>query len=98
MSRPCSAAVPEVTFARQALASLRGCDAFLRPRNAAVADALLAEIDATCNLIAAFPGMGRLDRPSGLQFHVTRKYRYRIICRAVNETVEILDVLHPSRR
>ena len=93
-----SAAVPDVAFSRRALASLASSDDFLRSRNPAAADALVAEINRLCDLIAAFPEMGRLEPRSGLRFHITRKYRFRVVYRVREGRVEVVDVLHPKRR
>jgi plasmid stabilization system protein ParE len=82
-SRPSSVAVPDVTFSRRALASLRSTDDFLRPRSPGAADALIAEINSLCDLIAAFPEMGRVEPRSGLRFHITRKYRNRVVYRVI---------------
>ena len=90
--------MPEVQYARRALASLRAYDIFLRNRNPAVADALQSEIERTCDLIAAFPGLGRMDQLSGLRIHITQRYRYRIIYQVTSDCIEIRDVLHPARR
>ena len=90
--------MPEVRYARRALASLRSYDSFLRPRNPSAADAVLSEIERTCDLIAAFPGIGRMDQPSGLRVHITQRYRYRILYQVTPDGIEIRDILHPSRR
>jgi plasmid stabilization system protein ParE len=90
--------VRELTFSRRALASLQSYDDFLRPRNAATADTLKAEISHLCDLICEFPDMGRPVLDTGLRLHVSRKYRYRVVYKVVGDVIEIRDVLHPSRK
>jgi plasmid stabilization system protein ParE len=90
--------VAELRYARRALASLRRQDAFLRERNPTAADAVLAEIEQLCGLIADFPDMGRQIEGTGLRYHISRKYRYRIIYRITAGQVEVLDILHPRQK
>lgn len=89
--------MPDPRFSRRALASLNAADAHLRPLNAKAANAVLAEIARLCALIADFPEMGRAIPGTGLRYHVSRKYRYRVVYRIAGDSVEIRDVLHPRR-
>lgn len=41
--------------------------------------------------------MGRRIEGTGLRYHVTRGYRYRVIYRLRGATVEFRDVMHPRR-
>jgi len=85
-------------YPTQARDALRSHDDYLRPRSAKAADAVLAEVEALCNLIAEFPDIGRSVPRTSLRLHVTRKYRYRVAYRATPGLVEVIDFLHPSRR
>ena len=58
---------------------------------------MLAEIAHLCTLIADFPEMGRAIPDTGLRYHISRKYRYRVVYRIEGDIVEIRDVLHPRR-
>lgn len=84
-------------WSRRALASLRGQDDDLRPLNAAAADAVLSEVETLAALIADFPEMGRRIDGTALRYHVTRRYRYRVVYRIAEDIVQVVDVLHPKQ-
>jgi plasmid stabilization system protein ParE len=86
--------VADVRFSKRALASLTSQEDYLRQRNPNVADAVLLEISNLASLIGTFPEMGRSIDGTSLRYHVTRKYRYRIIYRITAKAVEIRDILH----
>jgi plasmid stabilization system protein ParE len=88
----------EVVFARRALSSLRRIDDYLRERSPTGARNVRQEIDRTLDLLADHPGIGVRLRPGGLRSHTTRRYRYRIIYRATDRALEVLDILHSRRR
>ena len=88
----------KLLWSDRALASLSLQDDYLRPRNLTAADAVIAEIEALAALIAHFPEMGRRIEGTGLRYHVTRRYRYRVIYRIDRDTVHVMDVLHPKRK
>ena len=58
---------------------------------------MLSEIERLTTLIAEFPQMGRCIDGTTLRYHVTTRYRYRVIYRACGARVEIVEVLHPRR-
>ena len=89
--------MPDVHYTDRALASINAQDDWLRPLNPAAADHVLAEIERTCRLIAAFPGIGRRIEGTSLRVHVTRRYGYRVIYRHVGDIVEIKALLHPRQ-
>ena len=78
--------------------SLEAQDDYLRPLNPKAADAVLAELAYSCELIADFPMIGRKIEGTGLRYMVTRKYCYRVVYRAFGDVVEIREVLHPRQR
>ena len=84
-----------LVYSARARVSLQSLDDYLRRRDSKVADALLTEIEGLCELIADFPAMGRRLPDIGLRYHVSRKFRYRVIYRYTENTVQILDILHP---
>ena len=68
-------------WSARALASLTAQDDYLRPLNPTAADAVLSEIERLATLIADFPQMGRRIDGTTLRYHVTARYRYRVIYR-----------------
>jgi plasmid stabilization system protein ParE len=58
---------------------------------------VLSEVKRLAALIAEFPEMGRSINGTNLRYHVTARYRYRLIYRVRGERVEIVEVLHPRR-
>ena len=84
-------------WSARALASLTAQDDYLRPLNSTAADAVLTEIERLAALIVEFPHMGRRIDGTSLRYHVTARYRYRLIYRVRGEQVEIVEVLHPRR-
>ncbi|HET7409496.1 MAG TPA: type II toxin-antitoxin system RelE/ParE family toxin, partial [Paracoccaceae bacterium] len=72
----------EVAYSRRALGSLQRIDEYLIERNPAGARKVRREIERTIGLLAGYPGIGALTRSEGVRFHVTRRYRYRIVYRA----------------
>ena len=88
----------DLLWSRQALAGLRSQHAWLRARNPSAAEAVRAEIETLADLIADFPDMGRRIDGTTLRYHVTRRYRYRVIYRIAGDMVQVMDVLHPRQR
>ena len=86
-----------VDFTRRALARLADIHAYVAERDPVAADRVIAEIQRSCLLIGAQPLMGRAVDGTRLRFHVTRRFRYRVIYQA-GERVLIRDVLHPRQR
>ena len=77
---------------------MRNQFAFIGERNQSAAKAVKAEIYRACGLISDFPEMGRQIEGTGLRYHSTRKYRYRVIYRVIAEGAEIMDILHPRQK
>lgn len=84
-------------WSARALASLTAQDDYLRPLNPVAANAVLSEIEHLAVLIADFPQIGRRIDSRGLRYHVTARYRYRVIYRIWRDKVEIVEVLHPRQ-
>jgi len=89
--------VAEPLWSARALASLTSQDDYLRPLNPVAANAVLSEIEHLAALIADFPQMGRRIYGTSLRYHITARYRYRVIYKGRRDTVEIVEVLHPRR-
>ena len=88
----------DFTLSRLAFASIQEQCAYIGARNPGAANAVKSELHRACDLISDFPEMGRKIESTGLRYHITRKYRYRVACRITAEGVEIADILHPKQR
>jgi len=82
--------VAEPTWSARALASLTAQDDYLRALNPVAANAVLSEIEHLASLIADFPHMGRRIDGTNLRYHVTARYRYRVIYRVRGDRAEIV--------
>ena len=73
--------------------------AYLQERNPAVAAALLAEIDLTIELLAAFPEVGRPrdELRAGVRSFKLRRFQHIIFYRVAGDVIELLRLLHTSR-
>lgn len=88
----------DLRWSRRALTSLFAQDDWLRPRNPVAANAVLAEVERLAHLIADFPEMGRRIDGTTLRYHLTRRYRYRVVYRIRGRSVVIEEVLHPRQQ
>lgn len=70
---------------------------YLHALNPTVAARVLTDIHRACRLVGDFPGLGRRIEGTSLRFHITRRYRYRVIYRHRKGLVEIREVLHPRQ-
>jgi plasmid stabilization system protein ParE len=89
--------VADLLWSRRALGSLSAQEEWLRPKNPTAADSILSEVARSAELIAEFPEMGRRIDGTGLRYHVTRRYRFRIVYRIAPEGVQVVDVMHPKQ-
>ena len=87
----------EPELSRRALTRLREIHACIAQRDPEAARRVVAEVHAACRLIGAQPPMGRAIEGTGLRFHVTRRYRDRVICQT-GARVLIRDVPHPRQQ
>lgn len=88
----------ELIYSRRALASILNQIDYLGERNTDAANSVLADISRTCDLISEFPLLGRAITGIGLRYHLTRKFRYRVVFRIYGDVLEIRDVLHPRQK
>jgi plasmid stabilization system protein ParE len=86
-----------VDFSRRALTRLRGIHAYIAERDPAAAERVIAEIANACRLLGEQPSMGRAVEGTRLRFHLTRRFRYRIIYRVDETRIFVRDVLHPRQ-
>lgn len=88
----------QVRWLRRALRSLGQEAAFLAQDNPQAAAALVVEADATTRLLARYPDMGRPGRVPGTRELVLPHFPYVIPYRVREQRVEVLHLLHTSRR
>ena len=86
------------TLSRLAFASIQEQCVYIGARNPSAATAVRAELHRACDLISDYPEMGRKIEGTGLRYHITRKYRYRVAYRITSEGIEIANILHPKQR
>ncbi len=87
----------KVELGQLALADLRHIDGYLRERSPSGADNVKREIQRTLELLAEFPMIGTKLRPENTRYVVTRRYRYRIVFRVAEETVQVLKIYHRAQ-
>jgi plasmid stabilization system protein ParE len=90
--------VHSVRYSARALAALEHIDQYLMERSPGGAANVFADIKRSIDLLAAFPLMGSAITELDLRYHLTRRYRYRIVYRVTETTTEIRDVLHPRQQ
>lgn len=87
----------DVRLSRKALADLTAIERWLIERDPAAAARVIAAIEHSLGLLAAYPEMGRPQSGGLGRLLVVPTYRYVISYRYRAERVEILFILHPSR-
>lgn len=87
----------EVIYAKRAVASLTSHFEYINERNPNAGREFVSEIEQTADLLGEFPKLGRAIENLPLRFHITKKFRYRIVYMTKGDRLEIRDVLHPSR-
>ncbi|MEM6932222.1 MAG: type II toxin-antitoxin system RelE/ParE family toxin [Pseudomonadota bacterium] len=87
----------ELRWSERALRSLLHIESWLGEQSPEGARNVIAEIDRTCTLIATMPSLGPPLPGTGLRFHITRRFKYRIVYRVTPDAIEIRDVVHPKR-
>ena len=88
----------QVRWLRRALRSLEQEAAFLAQENPGTAVARVAEADASTRLLVHRPEIGRPGRVPGTRELILPHFPYLIPYRVREGRVEILHVLHTSRR
>ncbi|SMX45580.1 type II toxin-antitoxin system RelE/ParE family toxin [Octadecabacter ascidiaceicola] len=87
----------KVVFGQQALNKLKNINVYLVERSPNGAQNVPRDIERAAELLGHFPMMGAQIELTSARFHITRKYKYRIVYRVSGERVEILNVYHPSQ-
>lgn len=88
----------QVRWLRRALRSLEREAAYLAQENPQAAAALVVEADEFTRLLSRHPDMGRPGRVPGTRELVLPHFPYVIPYRVREQRVEILHVLHTSRK
>jgi toxin ParE1/3/4 len=87
-----------VRWLRKALLNLDAEASYIATDDPAAARLVVARVPAAVATLVDQPGLGRPGRVPGTRELVVRKTRYIIPYRVRGETVEILRVVHASRR
>ena len=88
----------QVKWLRRALRNLEQEAAYIAQDNPRAAAALVVEADESTRLLARHPDMGRPGRVPGTRELVLPHFPYIIPYRVKEQRVEILRVLHASRK
>ena len=87
-----------IKWLRKALKSLEQAYGYMAETDADAAIALVLKIQAATQQLAEFPMMGRVGRVDGTRELVITNSPYLVIYRVKGNAVQILRVLHASKR
>ncbi|MDK2407957.1 type II toxin-antitoxin system mRNA interferase toxin, RelE/StbE family [Aphanizomenon sp. PH219] len=87
-----------VKWLRQALRNLKQAHNYVFPENPTAAQELILKIQNAANQLENYPFMGKSGRVDGTRELIISNSPYMIIYRVKEETVEILRILHTSKR
>ena len=85
-------------YTRLALADLEEAHAFIRAENPRAAKAVMARIREAVDRLGTFPDSGRPGRVRGTRELIVAGTPFVIAYRVTAETVDVLAVIHASRR
>jgi toxin ParE1/3/4 len=85
-------------YTRLALADLEEAHAFIRAENPRAARAMLARIREAVDRLVTFPDSGRPGRVDGTRELIVANTPFVVAYRVTPGTVDILAVIHASRR
>lgn len=88
----------KIKWLRQALRNLEQAHAYIVKDNPEAARQLILRIQSAAGQLAEFPFTGRVGRVESTRELVISNTSYLIIYRVKEESVEILRVLHSSRK
>ena len=77
---------------------LRTAYAYYAERNPAAADRVVGAILNAANGLAQFPLMGRPGAVPGTRERIVTRYPYRVVYHVVDDTVEVLRIIHTARQ
>lgn len=87
-----------VVWLKDALDDLRGISLFIARDNPAAARRVVTRIREDVNLLHDHPEIGRHGRIAGTRELVINRYPYIVAYRQIADDVQILAVVHTSRR
>jgi addiction module RelE/StbE family toxin len=85
-------------WTRRALARLNYIGTYISQDNPAAAEAVVSRIADAADLLCDFPNQGRSGRVEGTRELVLADLPYIIVYRLRDQDIEILTVMHTSRR
>ena len=88
----------QVKWVRRALRNLEQAHAYIAQDDSAAAARTIFKIQAAVRQLSSFPMMGRVGRAEGTRELVIANTSYFVVYRLKGSSVEILRVLHASRR
>ena len=88
----------EIKWLRNALRNLEQAHAYIVKDNPEAARQLILRIQSSVGQLAEFPLIGRVGRVEGTRELAISNTSYLVIYRVKEETVEVLRVLHASRK
>ncbi len=77
---------------------IRAAYRYYAERSPQAADRVVGAILNACNGLAEFPLLGRPGLVGGTRERLVTRFPYRIIYQITGETIEVLRVLHTTRR
>lgn len=77
---------------------LRATYTYYAERNPAAADRVVGAILNAANGLAQFPLMGRPGAVPGTRERIVTRYPYRVVYHSVDDTVEVLRIIHTARQ
>jgi toxin ParE1/3/4 len=88
----------QVRWVRKALQNLEQAHSYIAKDDREAASRTILKIQMAVNQLSQFPLMGRVGRVEGTRELVIANMPYFVVYRLQKNTVEILRVLHASRR
>jgi len=88
----------QIKWLRRALCNLEQAHSYILKENPAAAREVILRIQTATSQLENYPFMGRLGRVEGTRELVIANTPYIVIYRIKEESVEILRVLHASKR
>jgi toxin ParE1/3/4 len=88
----------KIRWLAAALDDLSGIREYIARDNPAAAQRVLCSVRDAVNLLIEHPGLGRPGRLAGTRELVVRRYPYIVAYRQVDTQIQVLAVVHTSRR
>lgn len=88
----------EVRWLRRALRNLEQAHSYIQKDNPEAAKELILRIQAAASQLENYPLIGRIGRVEGTREFVIPNTPYIVVYRIKEESVEIIRILHTSKR